>query len=119
MALALVGIADAENELGWSNDAIPSEHAIRRLQGVTLLLGSAEKTAAILTDVFDFREAAPCPCIGKVLASTIGSACGICRAPQECADLRCLNSAAWTFTKSRMFVGAAPVSLYMASVMRS
>jgi len=58
MALALVGIADAENELGWSNDAIPSEHAIRGLQGVTLLLGSAQNTAAILTDVFDFREVA-------------------------------------------------------------
>ena len=41
MALALVGIADAENEPGWSNGDIPSEHAIRGLQGVTLLLDSA------------------------------------------------------------------------------
>jgi glyoxalase family protein len=56
MALALVGIADAENEPGWSNGDIPSEHAIRGLQGVTLLLDSAQKTAAILTDVFGFRE---------------------------------------------------------------
>jgi glyoxalase family protein len=58
MALALVGIADAENEPGWSNEDIPSEHAIRGLQGVTLLLDSAQKTAAILTDVFGFREVA-------------------------------------------------------------
>jgi glyoxalase family protein len=58
MALALVGIADAENEPGWSNEDIPSEHAIRGLRGVTLLLDSAQKTAAILTDVFGFREVA-------------------------------------------------------------
>ncbi|TYL97900.1 ring-cleaving dioxygenase [Bradyrhizobium rifense] len=58
MALALVGITDAENEPGWSNGDIPSEHAIRGFQGVTLLLDSAQKTAAILTDVFGFREIA-------------------------------------------------------------
>jgi glyoxalase family protein len=58
MALALVGIADAENEPGYGNDGIPSEHAIRGLQGVTLLLGSAQKTAAVLTDVFGFHEVA-------------------------------------------------------------
>ena len=58
MALALVGVADAENEPGWSNGDIPSEHAIRGLQGVMLLLDSAQKTVAILTDVFDFREVA-------------------------------------------------------------
>ena len=58
MALALVGIADAENEPGWSNGDIPSEHAIRGFQGVTLLLDNAQKTAAILTDVFGFREVA-------------------------------------------------------------
>jgi glyoxalase family protein len=58
MALALVGIADAENETGWSNGDIPSEHVIRGFQGVILLLDSADKTAAILTDVFGFREVA-------------------------------------------------------------
>jgi glyoxalase family protein len=58
MELALVGIADAENEPSWSNEDIPSEHAIRGFQGVTLLLDSAQKTAAILTDVFGFREVA-------------------------------------------------------------
>ena len=58
MALALVGVAGAENEPGWSNGDVPSEHAIRGFQGVTLLLDSAAKTAAILTDVFGFREVA-------------------------------------------------------------
>jgi glyoxalase family protein len=57
-ALALVGIAGAENEPGWTNGEIPSEHAIRGFQGVTLLLDSAPKTAAILTDVFGFSEVA-------------------------------------------------------------
>jgi len=46
MALALVGVADAENEPGWSNEDIPSEHAILGLQGVTLLLDSALKTGS-------------------------------------------------------------------------
>jgi glyoxalase family protein len=58
MALALVGVARAENEPGWSNGDVPSEHAIRGFQGVTLLLDNAEKTAAVLTDVFGFREVA-------------------------------------------------------------
>jgi glyoxalase family protein len=58
MALALVGVEAARNELGWSNGDIPSEHAIRGFHGVTLLLDNAEKTAAILTDVFGFRKVA-------------------------------------------------------------
>ena len=57
-ALALVGSSGAENEPGWTNGDIPSEHAIRGLQGVTLLLDSAQKTAAILTDVFGLSEVA-------------------------------------------------------------
>jgi glyoxalase family protein len=56
MALAIVGIAGAEKEPGWSNGDIPEEHAIRGFHGVTLLLHSARKTAVILTDVFGFRE---------------------------------------------------------------
>ena len=58
MALALVGVADAENEPGWHSEDIPLEHAIRGVQGVTLLLDNAQKTAAILTDVFGFHEVA-------------------------------------------------------------
>ncbi|MES1149823.1 MAG: ring-cleaving dioxygenase [Bradyrhizobium guangdongense] len=58
MALALVGVAGAENEPGWSNGDVPAEHAIRGFHGVTLLLDSAAKTAAILTDVLGFQEIA-------------------------------------------------------------
>jgi len=58
MSLALVGVPGAENEAGWSNGDVPAEHAIRGFQGVTLLLDSAAKTAAILTDVFGFAEIA-------------------------------------------------------------
>jgi glyoxalase family protein len=63
-ALAFVGIADAENEPGWTNGEIPAEHAIRGLQGVTLLLENAPKTAAILTDVFGLSELT---CEGSVI----------------------------------------------------
>jgi glyoxalase family protein len=58
MALALVGVPGAEDEPAWSNGDVPAEHAIRGFHGVTLLLESAAKTAAILTDVFGFREVA-------------------------------------------------------------
>jgi glyoxalase family protein len=58
MSLALVGINGAENEPGWSNGDVPAEHAIRGFHGVTLLLEKAEKTSAILTDVFGFKETA-------------------------------------------------------------
>ncbi|UGV27721.1 ring-cleaving dioxygenase [Rhodopseudomonas boonkerdii] len=58
MSLALVGVADAASEAGWSNGDIPAEHAIRGFHGVTLLLEKAEKTSAILTDVFGFKEVA-------------------------------------------------------------
>ena len=56
MALALVGIAGAEDEPAWSNGDVPAEHAIRGFHGVTLLLDDATKTAAVLTDVFGFKE---------------------------------------------------------------
>ncbi|WP_050419481.1 ring-cleaving dioxygenase [Bradyrhizobium tropiciagri] len=58
MALALVGVAGAEDEPAWSNGDVPAEHAIRGFQGVTLLLDDATKTAKVLTDVFGFRETA-------------------------------------------------------------
>ena len=58
MSLALVGVPGAENEAGWSNGDVPSEHAIRGFHGVTLLLENAVKTSAILTDVFGFQEVA-------------------------------------------------------------
>src|SRR3954451_23412616 len=58
MNLALVGISGAENEPGWSDGEVPAEHAIRGFHGVTLLLDSATKTAAILTGVLGFTETA-------------------------------------------------------------
>src|SRR5215471_14702328 len=56
MSLALVGVPDVENEPMWSNGEIPAEHAIRGFHGVTLLLDSAAKTGAILSNVFGFKE---------------------------------------------------------------
>src|SRR3712207_8530150 len=38
--------------------SIPAEHAIRGLEGVTLLVDNGERTGAILTDVFGFTETA-------------------------------------------------------------
>jgi glyoxalase family protein len=58
MRLALVGVAGAAAEPGWSGGAVPEEHAIRGFEGVTLLLEHAEETGAILTDVLGFEEVA-------------------------------------------------------------
>jgi glyoxalase family protein len=57
MSLALVGVEGAENEPGWSAGEIPSEHAIRGFEGVTLLSADAVSTAKILTDALGFEEA--------------------------------------------------------------
>jgi glyoxalase family protein len=56
MHLTLVGVAGAESESAWSNAEIPKEYAIRGFHGATLVLDSAEKTGAILTDVLGFHE---------------------------------------------------------------
>jgi glyoxalase family protein len=58
MALALVGVADAEAEGAWSGGEVAAEHAIRGFSGVTLMLDDAERTGAILAGVLGFREAA-------------------------------------------------------------
>jgi glyoxalase family protein len=57
LSLALIGIEGIEAEAAWSVDDIPTEHAIRGLHGVTLLLKDAGPTATILQDVFGFTEA--------------------------------------------------------------
>ena len=49
MRLALVGIADAENEPGWSDGTISAEHALRGFHGVTLMVDDGARTGAILT----------------------------------------------------------------------
>ncbi|MBA4791135.1 MAG: ring-cleaving dioxygenase [Rhizobiales bacterium] len=73
MRLALVGIAGAEAEPGYATGAIPAEHAIRGFHGVTLLVKEAAPTAAILTDVFGFRQAAE---DGLVTRFSTGTAMG-------------------------------------------
>jgi glyoxalase family protein len=57
MRFALVGVAGAENEPGYSNGDIPSEHAIRGFHGVTLLVAKADPTATVL-GVLGFKETA-------------------------------------------------------------
>ena len=58
MSLALIGVAGADGEPGWSDGNVPGEHAVRGFHSVTLLLESAVSTGAILTDVFGFTEIA-------------------------------------------------------------
>jgi glyoxalase family protein len=57
MRFALVGVAGAQSEAAWHAADIPPEHAIRGFHGVTLLVGQADPTAAILS-VLGFRETA-------------------------------------------------------------
>lgn len=54
--LALVAVPGIEGEPGWSGSEIPSEHAIRGLHSVSLLVAEAAPTGAILSDVLGFRE---------------------------------------------------------------
>jgi len=39
----------------WTDGPVPGEHAIRGFHGVTLRLGSVERTAALLTDLLGYR----------------------------------------------------------------
>ena len=57
LSLALVGVTGASSEPAWTNGGVPAEHAIRGFHGITLMLGQAAPTGAILTDVFGFKEA--------------------------------------------------------------
>ena len=56
MNLGLVAVTGIEAEAGWSDGAVPTEHAIRGFHGVSLLLEEAGPTGAILTDVLGFSE---------------------------------------------------------------
>ncbi|MEE2952888.1 MAG: ring-cleaving dioxygenase [Pseudomonadota bacterium] len=56
MNLGLVAVPGIEAEAGWSDGAVPAEHAIRGFHGVSLLLEEAGQTGAILTDVLGFSE---------------------------------------------------------------
>ena len=57
MRLALVAVKGAEAEPAWEAEGVPLQHAIRGMQGVSLLLRETAPTAAILRDVFGFEEA--------------------------------------------------------------
>ncbi|MCG7394761.1 ring-cleaving dioxygenase [Microvirga sp. ACRRW] len=57
-SLSLVGVADASSDGVWTESDVPAEHAIRGLEGVTLLVENGEPTGAILTDIFGFSEVA-------------------------------------------------------------
>src|SRR5271166_1280254 len=52
--LALAAARGIKNEPGWSAGEIPTEHAIRGLHSVSLLLKDAAPTGAILSDVLGF-----------------------------------------------------------------
>jgi glyoxalase family protein len=56
LKLALIGVAGAEAEPGWSGGGVPAEHAIRGFQGVTLMVADPAPTADVL-GVLGFAEA--------------------------------------------------------------
>ena len=56
MRITLVGVRDLEPKGGVSRAGIPPEMAIDGLYGVTLLLGEAEPTGALIEDVFGFEK---------------------------------------------------------------
>src|ERR1700691_1560379 len=72
MRLALVGVADARAEPGWSNGDIPAAHAIRGFHGVTLLLDDVAATGAILA-VLGFAKAATEGAVSRYRANDAGA----------------------------------------------
>ncbi|MFC7735687.1 ring-cleaving dioxygenase [Roseomonas sp. GCM10028921] len=58
LRLALAGLPGIEAEPAWDNGDVPVEHAIRGFHSVGLMLDRTERTGAILSDVFGFREVA-------------------------------------------------------------
>lgn len=56
--LALVALPGLAEEAGWSDGTIPEEHAIRGFHSVTFDVVDTAPTAAVLTDVLGFTEAA-------------------------------------------------------------
>lgn len=53
--LEIVAVADSAEDTSHLSRDIPAEHAIRGLAGVTISLGSMERTAALLTELLGFR----------------------------------------------------------------
>ena len=58
LRLELVAHAGAAAREGWGGGAVPSEHAVRGIHGVTLWEDGLEDTAALLTGQLGFREVA-------------------------------------------------------------
>jgi glyoxalase family protein len=73
MRLALVGIAEAGAETGWSNGDVPAEHAIRGFHGVTLLLDDTAATGAVLGDVLGFSKIGSEGAISRYRATDAGA----------------------------------------------
>jgi len=83
LSLALVGVSDLEGEGGWTDGAIPTEHAICGFHGVTLMIGDSTGTAAILSDVLGFNEVGrEGPCLRFRAAQGVGGVVDI-RAAKE------------------------------------
>jgi glyoxalase family protein len=57
VGLALAAVPGVESEPAWGAGDVPTEHAIRGLHSVSLLLREAAPTGAILADVLGFSEA--------------------------------------------------------------
>jgi glyoxalase family protein len=58
LLLELIAQPGVEAQPYWSGGTVPHEYAIRGLSGVTMTVGQLEPTAALLTDVLDFRHVA-------------------------------------------------------------
>ncbi len=56
--LALVGLPGIEAEPAWDGAAVPVEHAIRGIHGVSLALGDAARTGAVISDLFGLAAGA-------------------------------------------------------------
>lgn len=56
MAFAIIGVAGAEEEPGWTVPGIDQAQALRGFESVTLAVRDPEATAAILRDVLGFRH---------------------------------------------------------------
>ncbi|MGF1622456.1 MAG: ring-cleaving dioxygenase [Rhodomicrobiaceae bacterium] len=72
MRLSLVGIPGIETEAAWAGGDVPTEAAIRGFFGVRLLLGEAEPTGAILSDVLGFAKTATEESVTRFEASGAG-----------------------------------------------
>jgi glyoxalase family protein len=57
MPLELVADPAAESRAGWTGGPVPADHIVRGMHGVTLWVGSAAATAALLTETLGFRAA--------------------------------------------------------------